>query len=217
LNRQELTERLEDLASRLSEQGFDVRPIAVEPPATASEVVAVEAAIGIDLPPSYRNALLTLSRRVEFRWFAPEGTKFEEPFRENFAGDLHWSLDLTAQFIAQANSWTTTVFPDESDPYDAVWHHKAAFYEVGNGDYLAFDLSASNYERVTYLSHDDGEGHGHVLASDFGDLLDRWVPLACTGGEDWQWHPFTSGLTTMIEPHSEVGERWRRTLRIGNA
>jgi len=84
------------------------------------------------------------------------------------------------------------LFPDERDPYDVVWHHKAAFYEVGNGDYLAFDLSARNYERVTYLSHDDGQGHGHALAHDFGDLLDRWVPLACTGGEDWQWLPFTS-------------------------
>lgn len=90
------------------------------------------------------------------------------------------------------------MFPNANDPYDVVWHNKAAFYDVGNGDYLAFDLAEAQHGSVVYLSHDDGQGHGYVLAADFADLLERWVPIACTGGEDWQWLPFTAAPTTLL-------------------
>jgi hypothetical protein len=75
-----------------------------------------------------------------------------------------------------------------------------AFADVGNGDLLALDLAAGAASAVVYLSHDGGEGHGYRLASDFAHLLHRWMPLACTGGEDWQWLPFTTSPTSEIDP-----------------
>ena len=212
--RVQLVDQLQVTASTLAGRGFDVRDVVVDEPASLGEVEAVEAAIGFALPAAYRDALLNISRHVEFRWFAPGEMGFGDPFRENFSGDLHWSLDLTAQLINDANSWVDEVFPNADDPYDAVWHNKAAFYDVGNGDYLAFDLSEAQYGSIVYLSHDDGEGHGHVLAADFADLLGRWVPLACTGGEDWQWLPFTAERTTMIEPHGPLADGWRELLGL---
>lgn len=214
MNRAQLIDQLQATASTLAGRGFNVRPVIVEGPASSDEVEAVEATIGFALPAAYRDALLNISRHVEFSWSTPDDLEFIEPFRQNFSGDLHWSLDLTAQTFSEANSWVNEVFPDANDPYDAVWHNKAAFYKVPNGDYLAFDLAEGQHGNIVYLSHDDGEGHGYVLATDFSDLLDRWVPIACTGGEDWQWLPFVTGPTTLLQPHGAVADNWRALLGL---
>lgn len=214
MNRSQLVDRLESTASTLAGRGFKIRALVVEEPASRGEVEAVEAAIGFALPAAYHDALLNISRHVEFRWSTPDEMEFVEPFRQNFCGDLHWSLAHTAQLINEANSWVNEVFPNANDPYDVVWDSKAAFYDVGNGDYLAFDLAEAQYGSVVYLSHDDGQGHGYVLAVDFADLLERWVPIACTGGEDWQWLPFTAAPTTLLDPHGAVAEKWRELLGL---
>lgn len=176
--------------------------------------MSVEDDLNIALPASLRRVLLTVSSHVEFRWFRPDGLKFPPPFRSNFSGQLHWSLDYLRSFNQAKDSWIETVFPNRADPYDVVWHDKLAFLEVANGDYLSIDLSPEKYEQVVYLSHDDGEGHGHVLAEDFGGLLRRWLPLACTGAEDWQWLPFTDGKSTMIDPACRNAILWRSLLGI---
>jgi hypothetical protein len=64
----------------------------------------------------------------------------------------------------------------------ASWRSRS----VGNEDLLALDLADATRGAVVYLSHDDDEGHGYKLAPDFADLVRRWMPLACTGSEDWQ-------------------------------
>lgn len=184
--------KLGEMQHALAAHGYDVRPFVALPPADPHQVTELESAIGIRLPDAFRDVLLTVSAHVEFRWFAGDQT-FAPPFHQNFSGGLCWSLDLTAQIDAGRRSWCSTVFSNTADPYDAIWHNKLAFHEIGNGDLMAFDLADDTYGQVVYLSHDDGEGHGYVLAHDFRDLLARWLPLACTGGEDWQWLPFTAG------------------------
>jgi hypothetical protein len=197
----------------LGAREYDVRPLIVQPAADPGQVAELEAAVGTRLPGAFRDVLLTVSARVEFAWFAGDH-KFSEPFDQNFSGDLHWSVDLTAQIDATRNSWCSAVFSNTEDSYDAVWHNKLAFYEVGNGDLIAFDLADDRYGQVVYLSHDDGQGHGYVLARDFHDLLARWLPLGCTGGEDWQWLPFTEGPKSGLEPCAEPAIAWRCALGI---
>ena len=209
-----LRQQLEALNANLEARGFDVRPMVFMPPAVEAEVRALEAELSVELPPSLRNALLKVSSHVEFRWFSPKGVTFQQPFQSTFSGDLHWSLALIRQFNQAKDSWLREVFPNADDPYDAIWHNKLAFFEVGNGDYLSLDLAAETYEQVVYLSHDDGEGHGYVLAENFGDLLRRWVPIACAGGDDWQWLPFTNGKSTMIDPESTNAIIWRGLLGL---
>jgi cell wall assembly regulator SMI1 len=198
----------------LSNRGYDTRPLIFAPPATASQVEEVERRLGLVLPPSFRTTLLNLSSHVEFRWFAPADLVFPKPFNENFSGDLHWSLDYTLQFNLGKDEGIRTLFPNPLDPYDAVWHNKLLFFDVGNGDYLAIDLDPNRYEQIVYLSHDDGEGHGYVLAENFYQLLVRWVPLACTGGEDWQWLPFTTAKTSFLDPHCTNARAWRALIGI---
>ena len=197
----------------LAAREYDVRPLTVMSPADPRQVAEVESAVGTKLPGAFRDALLEVSAHVEFRWFAGE-RRFARPFHQNFSGDLHWSVDLAAQAEAGRKGWCSAVFSNTGDPYDAVWHDKLAFYEVGNGDLLAFDLAGDKHGQVVYLSHDDGEGHGYVLARDFRDLLARWLPLGCAGGEDWQWLPFTASPDSGLEPHSEPAMAWLRILGI---
>lgn len=209
-----LRDRLQQILSRLSSAGFDTRPLVFEPPASAAEIRALEAGLRLALPPGFREALLSVSAHVEFRWFAPDNIRFPEPFGSNFSGDLHWSCGHLRQFNANKDEWIKAVFDNPDDPYDRVWHDKLAFHEVGNGDYISLDLRPDTHGQVVYLSHDDGDGHGQVLADSFADWIERWVPLACTGGEDWQWLPFTSPSDPRIDPRSENARAWRTLLAI---
>jgi len=205
--------KLNEMQHVLAAREYDVRPLIVMPPADPCQVAELERAVGTRLPDSFRDVLLTMSAHVEFRWFAGD-RKFAPPFHQNFSGDLHWSVDLTAQIDTKRKSWCSAVFSNTEDAYDAVWHNKLAFYEIGNGDLIAFDLADDKYGQVVYLSHDDGEGHGYVLAQDLRDLLARWLPLGSTGGEDWQWLPFTAGPNSGLEPYAEPAMAWRRALGI---
>lgn len=205
--------KLAEMHQVLAAREYDVRPLIVMPPADPRQVTELESAVGTRLPDAFRDVLLKVSARIEFQWFTGD-RKFAPPFHQNFSGDLHWSVDLTEQIETERKSWCSDVFSNTEDPYDAVWYNKLAFYKIGNGDLIAFDLADDKYGQVVYLSHDDGEGHGYVLAQDFRDLLARWLPLGCTGGEDWQWLPFTVGPNSGLEPYAGPAMTWRRVLGI---
>jgi cell wall assembly regulator SMI1 len=209
-----LQEQLQEMLKHLLALGYDTEELVFAPPASFNEIQILERTFGFSLPPSFRDTLLNISSHVEFRWFSPQDTEFPEPFGSNFSGNIHWSIRSLKSFNDKKDEWIEKVFPDPNNSYDLVWHNKLAFYEVGNGDYLAIDLNPSKYEQIVYLSHDDGEGHGHVLAEDFQALLTRWAPLAFTGGEDWQWSPFTNDLTSYIDPNCKNAKVWREVLKI---
>jgi hypothetical protein len=95
-----------------------------------------------------------------------------------------------------------------------VWHNKFAFQDVGNGDYLSIDLAPDNLGKIVYLSHDDGEGHGFVMANSFYDLLSNWTKLGCVGGEDWQWLPFCKDKTSGIDPTCSNAHLWYKTVGL---
>lgn len=210
----DLRQELLTIHDTLSRRGFDTRTLVFEPAAKEHDLLSVERRLGVTLPSSLRGVLAFVSSHVEFRWFAPQDTRFDKPFHQSFSGDLHWSLELLLQYARDKQGWIETVFKDPADPYNRVWHNKLAFHEVGNGDYIALDLTPEFLGQVVYLSHDDGRGHGHVMAPSFAALLENWVPLACPGGEDWQWIPFTHDLTAPIDSNSENGRRWRAVLQL---
>jgi hypothetical protein len=181
--------------------------VVVGPPATDDELLAVEVAIGLTIPPGLRR-LFAMARSFEAGWHLDADPP--EPFDQIFAGDASWDLDGVAGLIEAYRGWVAKVFPDPLDPYDLVWHDKFPFLHVMNGDIVAIDAQG----RVVYLSHDDGEGHGALLGRDVEDFLDRWTLLGCPGPEDWQWLPFTHGAESVLEPDGEAGRAWRRWFGI---
>jgi cell wall assembly regulator SMI1 len=195
----------------ISDLGGDARELVIKAGASEEEIRKEEEKIGIPLPTELREAL-KLSSHFEFCWFLPDDFSSPTDFREIFCGQLHWGLEFIENFYSGYQGWIRECFPNPDDSYDAVWHHKFPFHEVGNGDYLAFDLNDENYGKIIYLSHDDGEGHGYEMASSFSELLANWVSLGCVGAEDWQWLPFTNGMKSRIDPNSENGKQWRSLI-----
>jgi cell wall assembly regulator SMI1 len=214
LTPEKLKRDLDLILKTLTAQGFDTRALIIEPPATEHDLRSLENDLGKPLPQSLRDTLLTVSSHVEFRWFMPDDQRFPPPFASNFYGDLHWSLDFLRQFDRDRQSWVDVCFPDPANAYDRVWHDKLAFHEVGNGDYIAIDLSPERQGEVVYLSHDDGEGHGKVLAKSFAIFLEDWVRLGCPGGEDWQWMHFLGQDGIGLDPTCDHARAWRTILKL---
>lgn len=209
----DLKTMLQQHVSHLRQQQYQVDELTFAPPASEAELLALEAELGLALPASLRKVLGTLSSHVAFHWSAPPDTTYPAPFQSSFSGKLHWSLAALRLCEQEKKGWIANCFPDRDDACDAVWHDKLAFMAVDNGDYLAIDLAPDSHGTIVYLSHDDGEGHGRALAENMESLLDRWAPLACPGGEDWQWLPFCED-GGMITPDQATGRAWRAMLGL---
>ena len=202
--RQFLNDRVSSFLRTIDSLGADVNSLAIDRAATDAELTEIEKAIERPLPPELRQFASTVSRRIAFHWKLPDDFKRPESLREIFAGGLDYDISKIPEHEKERASWQANCFPNASDRYDVVWHNKLGFHDVPNGDYLGFDSEG----RVIYLSHDDGQGHGYVMASSFPDLLKRWAPLGCPGPEDWQWLPFVSSATSGILPDSENARLW---------
>jgi cell wall assembly regulator SMI1 len=214
INLAAMKENLENFLNHITRLGGDSRQLIFERPALAEEVDNVEKMLKYQLPDDFRDVLLMVSSHCEFKWFLPKDFKLPKELRGIFCGEIHWGLEYIVQFNEDRDRWVKDVFPNPNDEYDKVWHNKFVFQEVGNGDFLSIDLSAADYGKVIYLSHDDGEGHGYVMANSFYELLHNWPQLGCVGAEDWQWLPFCEDKHSGINPQSPNAIQWKKTIRL---
>lgn len=143
----------------------------IKPPASLIEVRKIEEQIGLTLPQSFVKVITEYSRGIEMAWSLPKHEDLIVPLpkelRGLFACNFSWNLNDIPTVESDRKGWDSEVFNNSDDHYDSVWHEKLAFMEVGNGDYLAFDLSIPIDPPVVYLSHDDGKGHGYTLGVNF--------------------------------------------------
>jgi hypothetical protein len=207
-------EKLESFLKAIEAIGGNTKPLVFTSVASEAEVLDIEQRLGFRLPAEFRDTLLTVSSHCEFRWFLPDEFELPPVLRQLFSGELHWSLELLWQFNEAREGWIREVFSNPEDEYDKVWYNKFVFQEVGNGDFIAIDLLPMSYGKVVYLSHDDGEGHGYVMANSFKALLTDWVELGCVGGEDWQWLPFCENKLAGIDPNSENALLWKQIIKL---
>lgn len=209
-----MKELLEKYLTRIDKLGGDSRQLIFEDPASESEIASIEKKLTYPIPTDFKNILLTVSSHCEFRWFLPDDFVLPDPLRQIFCGELLWNIDFIVQCNEDKDMWEREVFPDNDNEYDKVWHNKFVFQEVGNGDFISIDLSPVNYGKIIYLSHDDGEGHGYIMANSFYDLLRNWTKLGCVGAEDWQWLPFCNNNTTCIDPDCDNAQLWYKTIGL---
>jgi hypothetical protein len=202
--RQFIADHASPILRSVESLGGSADTLTIENPATEAELIEIEESLGRPLPVQLRQFAATVSRRIAFRWNLPAELELPPPLHEIFAGGLDYDISKIPEHEKGRANWQAGCFPNANDKYDVVWHNKLGFHEVPNGDYLAFDADG----RVIYLSHDDGQGHGYVMASSFPDLLTRWIPLGCPGPEDWQWLPFVASATSGILPDSENAKSW---------
>lgn len=209
-----LKERIEIITSRIKELGGEVQEVCIDEPSSLKQIIRVEEKLGVKLPNSFKKVLLEFSENFGFHWFLPDDIELPNEFSEIFCGTPHWSLESLSEFENEQKDWIDTVFPNPEDEYDGVCHNKLAFCEVGNGDYLAFDMKDDIDAPIIYLSHDDGEGHGYKIANNFIEFIDSWSRVAFVGCEDWQWLPFTTSFESGINPDDEPAKKFRTWLGL---
>lgn len=186
----------------------------VSPPATAAEIAEIESALGTSIPSSLRNVFTTYSKAVDIGWQLPDGNEPPEPFGEIFSGQLDFNLHRLPGIQSDYKGWVENCFSDPDNSYDRVWQNKFAFLKVPNGDMVAIDLNEKENQRVVYLSHDDGEGHGYKLGNDADDFIDRFLRIGCPGLEDWQWLPFVTDSGSGILPACDNAVQWRQWFKL---
>jgi len=202
--------RIETITSRIKEIGGEVQEVIIDEPASLEQIIKTEEQLGVRLPESFKKVLKEFSGNFSLRWFLPDNMEQPNEFREIFSGRPHWSLELLSQFEEDRMGWIENVFPNPVDEYDVIWHNKLAFCEVGNGDYLAFDMSNTEDDApIVYLSHDNGEGHGYKIANNFIEFVDNWSRIGFVGSEDWQWLLFTTSPDSGIVADGEAAKRLR--------
>ncbi|MEV5027944.1 SMI1/KNR4 family protein [Paenibacillus sp. LPE1-1-1.1] len=198
--------------------GGEVDGYLIKPSVSISVIKSVEEELGVSLPESFIKVISEFISGMEMVWSLPDDDEREVPIPEVLKGisasNFSWSIENIINVEKGRKRWEQEVFSDEEDEYDRVWHNKLGLMEVGNGDYIAFDLSISNDPPVVYLSHDDGEGHGYILGHNFIDFIDKWTKIGCVGCEDWQLLPFMEGPSTGIQPDLPNAQLWRNWLNI---
>lgn len=209
-----MKELLEKYLIAIDKLGGDSRQLIFESPAVETDILEIENKLAYRLPTDFRNVLLAVSSRCEFRWFLPDNFPLPDQLRQIFCGELYWDIDFLLQLNESKDGWIKKVFPDIDNEYDKVWHNKFVFQEVGNGDYISIDMTPENLGKVIYLSHDDGEGHGFVMANSFNELIKNWTKLGCVGGEDWQWLPFCKDKTSGIDADCDNAKLWYKTIGL---
>ncbi len=186
----------------------------IGPPADERTIVAIEERLQTPLPGSLRRVVASFSASVDISWQLDEPAP--EEFEEIFSGEIGWDLAALPALLDEHAGWVRECFGDPSNAYDAVWHRKFPILAVPNGDMLAIETGREHAGAVVYLSHDDGEGHGYLLAKDFEDYVDRVGRIGGVGPEDGQWLCFTSSRTSGLEPDSPPAVRWRAWLGLGS-
>lgn len=198
-----------DAVARL---GGDTSQLVVERPASESEVKAVEQEIGVPLPTSLRDVLLTFSRRVKFHWSYPKNLRVE-PFEQLYGGWLYWSPERIVEAELYRRTWIKEVLSTRGDPVlEAGWDDTLGFHETDVGDCMAIDLSVPDQQPVVYLDHDEDRAIAG-LGTDFQDFLLRSSPLGNPGPNSWEWLIFTNA-EGYVDPTGENAVLWKKKLGL---
>ena len=123
----------------------------IDSPATRKEVDEVECAIARTLPELFRQTLLEFSRRVDFFWFLPEHVRPPKPLAGVFCGECSWDLGRIAAMYDEARWLASNAFVEDT-PDERLWQDKLPFHDIGNGDFIAIDVSSSEPQPIVYLA-----------------------------------------------------------------
>lgn len=209
-------QRWKTTLSAIEDRGGEVSNLTIKPSVPIEQITLLEQELEVKLPTSLIRVLTEYSSEVQVSWSLPDEenrlASLPPELDRIFRGELYWSLDQLGDIERNRRGWQEAVFPNPDDSYDFVWHHKLAFMEVGNGDFIAFDLSEPDDYPVVYLSHDAGDGHGYRLGDNFIDFVDRCTLIGCVGPEDWQLMTFIDSPRSGIDPHGEYALKWKSWL-----
>ncbi|WP_349409861.1 SMI1/KNR4 family protein [Pseudalkalibacillus sp. SCS-8] len=201
---EELTTKWENLIDELEEAELEVEVIESEGPASPEEILEAEKKLNMKLPPSYKDFILNVSKRLHFAWYLPEEDMelVPEELGEIYQGEIHIDFDVLEDLTHFADDW----YEDGVD-HGVHWRNKIAFAHASNGDLYTFDGSNEREEKPVYYLEHEGED-AQFLAESFIDYLERITELFVVGTELWHFEAFLD--ETGINTKSANAEKWKK-------
>lgn len=193
-----LTEQWFSILDIIKSNGGNIIGLTIGHPATIKEISAIEDKLGVNLPNEFKKLLIEFSTHLYFRWSLPDEAILPHEFREIFSGELGWNLE-----------WLEYWSEDSREDYAVNLKGKLTFFQVGNGDYLALDLSKDIEHPVVYWDHETD--NITPIAASFMEYLIKMTDLSCIGTEIWQYESFLG--SNGIETNSDKAERWKTWFR----
>ncbi|MFI8619235.1 ankyrin repeat domain-containing protein [Acidovorax sp. NPDC077693] len=215
---------LRGMEQTASQRGWTVEPLALMAPATAAQLVAVEARHGVRIPAQLRALLQELSAEFQFGWRCARNDEPKGRLKSLYGGGIRnmvWSLEMIdQQALGNFERWRAYFFgPDGrgEDDYEqpnpaSLWDGQFAFADLSNGDILTIDTrNADPLEQpVRYFSHEVEGLHGQVLAPNLYAFLDHWTALGCAGDEQHSWMILVTEQGLRADTH--WGRKWTEWL-----
>src|SRR4051812_7632331 len=211
------------MQDHVSQRGWELVRLAIDAPATETEIRRVETRHGLTIPIQLREVLLRRSAQVNFGWSIPPLLRPLEGLNLPTSGGLRdrlWSLDhIDQKAIPAFNRLRQDVagLGDGEEPNaPEMWNNQFPFAVIGQGDILTIDTSSrSGPQPVRYFGNGRDGLHQHVIAPDFFSFMTAYSQLGCAGQNHDDWFRFiakTDGDLRYLDPDGESGRRWRAWL-----
>ena len=185
-------------------------------PISEHQLGALRKKVGGLLPKEFETVLTKFSRKVSFSWDVAE-TEFSDELPVELRdccgcySDL-WDTDALPSLAREAAKLRTS----DSQYFQFAFDRRLPFIEVGNGDYIAFDMQNGNGGcPIVYLSHENADSHGCVLAQNFIEFLLRWSNVGCVGPDFPYFEAFYDRRKKRLHCHGRNAKKWRKLMARG--
>ncbi len=204
------------LKEMAKQKGWNIDELEINPPISIKKIEQIEKHTNQIFPDDFKLVLSKYASAVHLNWHMNEDQV--EGFKDIFCGGGYgyiWEVELLEEIHNDYLGWLRDCWTDPNDSYGGVYYDKVPFISVPNGDLIAFDKKIINGQsEVIYLSHDDGELHGHRLAKNFVEFISKWSNLGCVGTEEWQMSPFYDFENKEIYSAGEAIDKWKAILNL---
>ena len=171
----ELIKKWEMILDKVVLFNGEVYELSISEPATEEELILKEKELGMKIPHSFREVLLSFSKRVNFRWHMPDKVNIPKEFGGIFSAELSWDIE----YFENLNELAESIEDDEIE--DCGLKDKLQISETGNGDIITLDIEG----KVIYWDHETCETT--YLAENFMEYLYKMTELYGIGKEIWQY------------------------------
>jgi hypothetical protein len=195
-------------------KGWNIDDLEIVAPVKREEMEKLEKLTSQTFPEDFKTVLCEYASAVHLNWHMHEESV--EEFKGIFGGGGNgylWDFELLEYIHEDYLSWLKDCWTDPNDWYGGVYYNKVPFISVPNGDLIAFDKKIVNGQsEVIYLSHDEGQLHGHRLAKNFVEFISKWSNIGCVGTEEWQISPFYDFENKEIYSDGDAVRKWKNIL-----
>ena len=171
----ELIKKWEMILDKVVLFNGEVYELSISEPATEEELILKEKELGMKIPNSFRDVLLSFSKRVNFRWHMPDEVNIPKEFGGIFSAELSWDIE----YFENLNELAESIEDDEIE--DCGLKDKLQISETGNGDIITLDIEG----KVIYWDHETCETT--YLAGNFMEYLYKMTELYGIGKEIGQY------------------------------